>query len=221
MVTCLRQRIGGENDSICRSRGHGSCAAAVRARRPRAGLAGQAGEIHRSLSARRLGRPARAHAGCEARRVARAAIRRRKQARRFGLDRHGFRREEPARRVHLRVRVRHARDEPVADSQPPYDTLHDLEPVMLVGTAPMAIVTSPAKPYKTFGDVVAAAKAKPETLAIGSVGNGSLGHLAMIVVQQTGGFKVTHVPYKGGGPMMADVMGGQIDLGIASVAALS
>jgi tripartite-type tricarboxylate transporter receptor subunit TctC len=102
----------------------------------------------------------------------------------------------------------------------PYDTLHDLAPVMLVGTAPMAIVTSPEKPYKSFGDVVAAAKAKPEALSIGSVGNGSLGHLAMIVVQQSGGFRVTHVPYKGGGPMMQDVMGKQCDLGIASVAAL-
>jgi tripartite-type tricarboxylate transporter receptor subunit TctC len=103
----------------------------------------------------------------------------------------------------------------------PYDTLNDLAPVMLVGTAPMAIVTNPAKPYKTFGDLVRAAKAKPEALSVGSVGNGSLGHLAMIVVQQMGGFKVTHVPYKGGGPMMTDVMGSQIDLGIASVAALS
>jgi len=103
----------------------------------------------------------------------------------------------------------------------PFDTVKDLAPVMLVGTAPMAIVTNPAKPYKTFGDVLQAAKARPEALSIGSVGNGSLGHLAMIVVQQTGGFKVTHVPYKGGGPMMADVMGSQIDLGIASVAALS
>jgi tripartite-type tricarboxylate transporter receptor subunit TctC len=103
----------------------------------------------------------------------------------------------------------------------PFDTLKDLAPVMLVGTAPMAIVTSPERPYKSFRDVVAAAKAKPEALSIGSVGNGSLGHLAMIVVQQQGGFKVTHVPYKGGGPMMADVMGKQIDLGIASTAALS
>jgi tripartite-type tricarboxylate transporter receptor subunit TctC len=103
----------------------------------------------------------------------------------------------------------------------PYDTLTDLAPVMLVGTAPMAIVTNPGKPYKTFGDVVQAAKAKPEALTIGSVGNGSMGHLAMIVVQQMGGFKVTHVPYKGGGPMMADVMGSQIELGIASTAALS
>jgi len=103
----------------------------------------------------------------------------------------------------------------------PYDTLNDFAPVMLVGTAPLAIVTSPAKPYKTIDDVIRAAKAKPEALSIGSVGNGSMGHLAVIVVQQLGGFKVTHVPYKGGGPMMADVMGSQIELGIASTAALS
>jgi len=103
----------------------------------------------------------------------------------------------------------------------PYDTVNDLAPVMLVGTAPMAIVTNVAKPYKNFGDVIQAAKARPEALSIGSVGNGSLGHLAMILVQQAGGFKITHVPYKGGGPMMTDTMGGQIDLGIASVAALA
>ncbi len=102
----------------------------------------------------------------------------------------------------------------------PFDTANDLAPVMLVGTAPMAIVTSPAKPYRSFGDVIQAAKARPEALSVGSVGNGSLGHLAMILVQQAGGFKITHVPYKGGGPMMQDTMGGQIDLGIASVAAL-
>jgi len=103
----------------------------------------------------------------------------------------------------------------------PYDTLKDLAPVMLVGTAPLAIVTNPSKPYKTMADVIRAAKAKPEGLSIGSVGNGSIGHLAITVVQQMGAFKLTHVPYKGGGPMMADVMGNQIDLGIASTAALS
>ena len=103
----------------------------------------------------------------------------------------------------------------------PFDTLKDLAPVMLVGTAPMAIVTHPAKPYRNFGDVVKAAKAKPESVSIGSIGNGSLGHLTMILLQQTGGFKVTHVPYKGGGPMTQDALGGQIDLAIGSVAVLA
>ena len=103
----------------------------------------------------------------------------------------------------------------------PFDTVKDLAPVMLVGTAPMAIATSPAKAYKNFADVVAAAKAKPGAVTFGSVGNGSLGHLAMILVQQAAGVKMVHVPYKGGGPMMTDTMGGQIELGVASVAALS
>ena len=126
-----------------------------------------------------------------------------------------------ARRLHLRVRVRHARGQPVADPELPFDTAKDLAPVMLVGTAPMAIATQPAKPYKTFADVVAAAKAKPDTVTFGSIGNGTLGHLTMMLVQQAGGFKLMHVPYKGGGPMTQDMIGGQIDLGVGSVAVLA
>jgi tripartite-type tricarboxylate transporter receptor subunit TctC len=102
----------------------------------------------------------------------------------------------------------------------PFDTAKDLAPVMLVGTAPMAITTQPAKPYKTFADVIAAAKAKPDTISFGSIGNGSLGHLTMILVQQAAGITLVHVPYKGGGPMITDAIGGQIDLGVASVAAV-
>lgn len=102
-----------------------------------------------------------------------------------------------------------------------FDTLKDLAPVMLVGTAPYAIATSAAKPYKNFADVVQAAKAKTDTVSFGSVGNGSLGHLAMTLVQQSGGFKLIHIPYKGGGPMSTDAIGGQIDLAVGSVAVLS
>lgn len=101
-----------------------------------------------------------------------------------------------------------------------YDTLKDLTPVMLVGTAPMAFATSPSKPYKNFTDYINAAKAKPDTLSYGSVGSGSLGHLAMTLLQKDGGFKVVHVPYKGGGPMSIDIMGSQIDGGIGSIAVL-
>ena len=54
----------------------------------------------------------------------------------------------------------------------PFDTTKDLAPVMLVGTAPMAIATAAGKPYKNFGDVIAAAKAKPDTVTFGSIGNG-------------------------------------------------
>ena len=103
----------------------------------------------------------------------------------------------------------------------PFDTLKDFAPVMLVATAPNAIVTNPAKPYKSFGDVVRTAKAKPEAVTYGSVGSGSLGHLGLTLVQQTGGFKIVHVPYKGGGPMIVDALGGNIDLAVGTVALTS
>lgn len=102
-----------------------------------------------------------------------------------------------------------------------FDTLKDLAPVMLIGTAPMALATAPGKPYKTFADFVAAAKAKPDSVSYGSIGSGSLGHLTMMLVQDAGNFKVIHIPYKGGGPMVTDVLGGQIDSGIGSVAVMS
>jgi tripartite-type tricarboxylate transporter receptor subunit TctC len=103
----------------------------------------------------------------------------------------------------------------------PYDTIRDFAPVMLIGTAPSAIVTHPSKTYQSFGDVIKAAKAKPDTIAYGSIGSGSLGQLAMTLLQQAGGFRIVHVPYKGGGPMTTDILGGQIDLAIASVQILS
>ena len=103
----------------------------------------------------------------------------------------------------------------------PFDTAKDLAPVMLIGTAPMAIATNASKPYKTFGDVVKAAKAKPDSVTFGSIGNGSLGHLTMILVQQAAGVQLVHVPYKGGGPMTQDALGGQIELAIGSVALIS
>src|SRR5882672_796409 len=101
----------------------------------------------------------------------------------------------------------------------PFDPIRDFAPVMLVGTAPMALTTGAGKPYRTFADVVAAAKAKPDTLTIGNVGNGSLGHLATILLNQAAGIKLVPVPYKGGGPLSTDVMGGQVDFAMASTAA--
>lgn len=103
----------------------------------------------------------------------------------------------------------------------PYDTAKDFAPVMLVGTAPYAIATAAAKPWKSFADVVAASKAKPESVSVGSIGNGTLGHLLLVMAQQQAGVKMTHVPYKGGGPMTQDMLGGQIELGVGSVALLT
>jgi tripartite-type tricarboxylate transporter receptor subunit TctC len=83
----------------------------------------------------------------------------------------------------------------------------------------MAITTGTMKPYKSFADVLKAAKAKPDTVTLGNVGNGSLAHLATIVLNQAAGVKLVPVPYKGGGPLSIDVMGGQVELAMASTAA--
>src|SRR6184192_2100140 len=101
----------------------------------------------------------------------------------------------------------------------PFDPVKDFAPVMIVGTAPMAITTGMMKPYKTFADVLAAAKAKPDTVTLGNVGNGSLAHLTTIVLNQAAGVHIVPVPYKGGGPLSTDLMGGQVELAMASTAA--
>lgn len=103
----------------------------------------------------------------------------------------------------------------------PFDTLKDLVPVMLVGRAPYALVTHPAKPYKTLTDMVSAAKAKPGTVTYGTIGAGSLGHLVMTLAGQAGGFKIVHVSYKGGAPMTLAVMGEHVDTGIGSAALMT
>ena len=100
----------------------------------------------------------------------------------------------------------------------PYDTEKDLDPVLLIGTAPYLITTAKAKPYNTLADVIAAAKAKPGTVSYASVGSGSVGHLAMALLSQRAGVKLTHVPYRGGGPAMNDAVAGHVDLLIGSTA---
>src|SRR5215210_1449017 len=100
----------------------------------------------------------------------------------------------------------------------PFDPVKDFAPVMLVGYAPMAITTGTMKPYKTFQDVLAAAKSG-QGVTLGNVGNGSLAHLTTIVLNQASGAKFVPVAYKGGGPLSTDVMGGHVELALASTAA--
>jgi tripartite-type tricarboxylate transporter receptor subunit TctC len=100
----------------------------------------------------------------------------------------------------------------------PYDTEKDLEPVLFIGTAPYLISTGAMKPFKTLADVIAAAKAKPNAVSYGSVGSGSIGHLAMVLWGKQAGVQLVHVPYRGGGPLMNDAIGGHVDLAIGSTA---
>lgn len=99
----------------------------------------------------------------------------------------------------------------------PFDTLKDLAPVTLVGTGAMAIAVHPSTPYKSFAELLAAAKAKPDSISYGSIGTGSLGHLAMVQMGMDLGVKWTHIPYKGGGPLKTDMIAGHVPVGIGSV----
>jgi tripartite-type tricarboxylate transporter receptor subunit TctC len=100
----------------------------------------------------------------------------------------------------------------------PFDPVKDFAPVMIVGYAPMAITTGAQKPYKSFQDVLAAAKSA-QGVTLGNVGNGSLAHLTTIVLNQAAGAKFIPVAYKGGGPLSTDVIGGHVELAMASTAA--
>ena len=97
-----------------------------------------------------------------------------------------------------------------------FDTRKDLAAVSLIGTSAMVLATFAGSEYKTFGDVVAAAKAK-KNVSYGSIGSGSLGHLAMALLGKSGNIDWQHVPYKGGGPLMTDAVAGHVPLSIASV----
>ncbi len=99
----------------------------------------------------------------------------------------------------------------------PFDTTRDLTPIMLVGTGAMALVAHVSEPYKSFRDVVAAAKAKPGSVSYGTIGAGSLGHLTMTQLGNQLGVEFNHVPYRGGGPLMNDAIGDQVPLAIGSV----
>jgi tripartite-type tricarboxylate transporter receptor subunit TctC len=108
---------------------------------------------------------------------------------------------------------------PAILENPQLDVERDLVPVFLVGTAPYVIAANASRPFKTFADVIAASKANPGSVKYASVGIGTLGHLAMTMLAKQAGVEITHVPYRGGGPAMNDVLGGHVDL-IAGSAAL-
>jgi tripartite-type tricarboxylate transporter receptor subunit TctC len=103
----------------------------------------------------------------------------------------------------------------------PFDTVKDLAPVMLVGKSPMVITAHNTAPYKTFADIVRASKEKPESVSFGTIGSGSLAHLAMTQIANQLNVKMNHVPYKGGGPLTVDAIAGHVPVAIASVALLS
>ena len=93
-----------------------------------------------------------------------------------------------------------------------YNIKTDLTPVSELTRGPMLVMVTPSLPYKTVQDVIAAAKAKPGSINFGSAGNGSSTHLATELLSSMAGVKMTHIPYSGSAPAMADVMAGNAQL---------
>jgi tripartite-type tricarboxylate transporter receptor subunit TctC len=93
-----------------------------------------------------------------------------------------------------------------------YDTKKDLAPVMLISRSAMMVAAHPSSGFKSFTDVVAAAKKEPGKFGFASIGSGSLAHLALTQLQNQGSFQLTHVPYKGGGPALQDAVAGHVPL---------
>ncbi|MBO9678298.1 tripartite tricarboxylate transporter substrate binding protein [Paenacidovorax monticola] len=102
----------------------------------------------------------------------------------------------------------------------PYDPLKDLTPVALVSSSPIVMAVPVNSPFKTFADVVAASKGKPEAVTLGYSGNGTVAHLAGELAENAAGIKLRHIPYKGAAQAMTDLVGGQIDLYMSSVPTL-
>jgi tripartite-type tricarboxylate transporter receptor subunit TctC len=100
----------------------------------------------------------------------------------------------------------------------PYSVSRDLTPVGLVGNSPLAVMVHPAVPAQSMKDLLALAKAKPGTINYGSSGQGGTGHLSTELLCMTAHVKMTHVPYKGAGPALIALVGGEIDLLISGLA---
>jgi tripartite-type tricarboxylate transporter receptor subunit TctC len=93
-----------------------------------------------------------------------------------------------------------------------FDTVNDFEPVGMVASLPQILVANPELPANTVAELIALAKAKPDLLSYASVGNGSPGHLSGELFKLRTGTQMTHIPYRGGGPAVTDVVAGQVPL---------
>jgi tripartite-type tricarboxylate transporter receptor subunit TctC len=92
----------------------------------------------------------------------------------------------------------------------PFDYARDFDPVFLVSLVPNILVTTPSVPVNTVADVIALAKASPTGIDVASSGNGTLQHLSLEMFRHMTGIKINHVPYRGGGLALTDVMSGQV-----------
>jgi tripartite-type tricarboxylate transporter receptor subunit TctC len=103
----------------------------------------------------------------------------------------------------------------------PYRLAEAFAPVSLVATGPLALVAHRSRPWRNFQELVAVAKAEPDAYSFASSGVGGLAHVSSTLLQQQGGFRLTHVSYRGGGPALQDALAGQVPLFMSNVVIIS
>jgi len=101
-----------------------------------------------------------------------------------------------------------------------FDPLKDLTPLTAAVNAVVAIVAHPSLPANNIAELIAYGKSNPGTLNYGTAGAGTPQHIGGLLLAQRGGFTMTHVPYKGGGPMVTDLIAGHIKVGIVTLSAV-
>src|SRR5689334_4383427 len=102
-------------------------------------------------------------------------------------------------------------------SKLPYSPMRDFAPVSLVSMIPVTLMVMAKSPFKSVGDLVSAAKARPGQVTYASTGNGTIGHLSGELLQRQAGVKFIHVPYKGAAQAFPDLLGGRLDVFLASL----
>jgi len=102
----------------------------------------------------------------------------------------------------------------------PYDPVTDFSPVATIASSQFVLVAHPSVPARGVKELLALAKAQPARLTFASTGNGTVNHVAGELLNSMAGVKTTHVPYKGTGPMMLDLLAGHIDLGFTGVSSV-
>lgn len=99
----------------------------------------------------------------------------------------------------------------------PYQTTRDFTGITMMARAPVILIVHPSVPAHTVGDLIALAKAKPGTINYASGGNGSSTHLAGELLKQVAGVNIVHVPYRGSGPAMNDLIAGQVQMSFSGI----
>jgi len=99
----------------------------------------------------------------------------------------------------------------------PFDPVNDITAITVMGTTPLVLVVNPRVPATNAKELIALLKAKPESLNYASSGNGTILHLAAEMFMEEAGVKAKHIPYKGVGPMLTDLIGGQVEIGVLAL----